>query len=81
MLFFDLLLDFSSSRNIPTKYISEYHDLMLPMIGSNTMFMKMAAILIGLEQIWIEVFKIMNVFYEENCKVTIKFPEAKSVNK
>lgn len=43
--------------------------------------MKMAAILIGLEQMWIEVFKIMNAFYEENCKITIKYPEAKTVNK
>lgn len=44
------------------------------------MFMKMAAILIGFEEIWIDIFKVMNVFYEESCKITIKFPEAGTIS-
>lgn len=65
MLFFDLLFDFLEARGLSAKFICNYYNLMLPVFGRKSKFIKMAAVLIGLQDIWLEVFKIMNVFYEE----------------
>lgn len=65
MMFLDLLQDFAISRGLSVKFVLQYYELMLPAVGGqqNLKFANMASILLGFEDIWVEIFKIVSVFY------------------
>jgi hypothetical protein len=64
----DLLTDFAELKGLPVKFVPRYMEILSPLfdfnVNKNVPFQKMASILIGLEDIWILIFRICNTFYE-----------------